>query len=138
MEGIDNWRRFPVRWSSNSSLSRTLLEPQSSCSSANLHCDSPRDQATPYTVVNAQFRAKITHIMKIGKNNFKLPPQVESSVVRIEPKMGAERPGVSWDEWDGMLRICFVGKNRTMRASWLGTKEVLGYGREQLSGFGAR
>lgn len=63
--------------------------------------------------------------MKVGKNNFKPPPQVESSVVRIEPKMGADRPGVSWDEWDGMLRICFVRKNRTMRASWLGTKEVL-------------
>ena len=74
---------------------------------------------------NAQFWAKITHIMKVGKNNFKPPPQVESSVVRIEPKMGAERPGVSWDEWDGMLRICFVRKNRTMRVSWLGTKEVL-------------
>lgn len=75
--------------------------------------------------VNAQFFSKITHVMKVGKNNFRPPPQVESSVVRIEPKMGAERPGVSWDEWDGMLRICFVRKNRTMRASWLGTKEVL-------------
>ncbi|KAK0108375.1 Dimethyladenosine transferase [Cadophora gregata] len=75
--------------------------------------------------VNVQFFSKITHIMKVGKNNFRPPPQVESSVVRIEPKMGAERPGVSWDEWDGMLRICFVRKNRTMRASWLGTKEVL-------------
>lgn len=64
--------------------------------------------------------------MKVGKNNFKPPPQVESSVVRIEPKMGKDRPGVSWEEWDGMLRICFVRKNRTMRASWLGTKEVLG------------
>jgi 18S rRNA (adenine1779-N6/adenine1780-N6)-dimethyltransferase len=75
--------------------------------------------------VNAQFWAKITHIMKVGKNNFNPPPQVESSVVRIEPKMGKERPGVSWDEWDGMLRICFVRKFRTMRASWLGSKEVL-------------
>jgi 18S rRNA (adenine1779-N6/adenine1780-N6)-dimethyltransferase len=63
--------------------------------------------------------------MKVGKNNFKPPPQVESSVVRIEPKVGTEKPGVSWGEWDGMLRICFVRKNRTMRASWLGTKEVL-------------
>lgn len=70
--------------------------------------------------VNAQFWAKITHIMGVGKNNFKPPPQVESSVVRIEPKMGQERPGVSWDEG-----ICFVRKNRTMRASWLGTKEIL-------------
>ncbi|CAG8950009.1 hypothetical protein HYFRA_00004342 [Hymenoscyphus fraxineus] len=76
--------------------------------------------------VNAQFWAKITHIMKVGKNNFKPPPQVESSVVRIEPKMGSERPGVSWDEWDGMLRVCFVRRGRTMRASWLGSREVLG------------
>ncbi|RDL37548.1 putative rRNA (Adenine-N6,N6-)-dimethyltransferase [Venustampulla echinocandica] len=75
--------------------------------------------------VNAQFWAKITHIMKVGKNNFKPPPKVESSVVRIEPKMGSERPSVSWDEWDGMLRICFVRRSRTMRASWLGSKEIL-------------
>ena len=64
--------------------------------------------------------------MKVGKNNFKPPPQVESSVVRIEPKMGSERPGVSWEEWDGMLRVCFVRRGRTMRASWLGSREVLG------------
>ncbi|KAI9900415.1 hypothetical protein N3K66_004677 [Trichothecium roseum] len=75
--------------------------------------------------VNAQFWAKITHVMKVGKNNFKPPPQVESSVVRIEPKVGSDRPNVSWDEWDGLLRVCFVRKNKTLRASWLGTKEVL-------------
>lgn len=75
--------------------------------------------------VNAQFWAKITHIMKVGKNNFRPPPQVESSVVRIEPKTGRDRPNVSWDEWDGLLRVCFVRKNKTLRASWLGTKEVL-------------
>lgn len=39
--------------------------------------------------------------------------------------MGKERPGVSWEEWDGMLRVCFVRKNKTLRASWLGSKEVL-------------
>lgn len=75
--------------------------------------------------VNAQFWAKITHVMKVGRNNFKPPPQVESSVVRIEPKTGKDRPKVSWDEWDGLLRVCFVRKNKTLRASWLGTKEVL-------------
>jgi 18S rRNA (adenine1779-N6/adenine1780-N6)-dimethyltransferase len=75
--------------------------------------------------VNAQFWAKITHVMKVGKNNFRPPPQVESSVVRIEPKTGKDRPNISWDEWDGLLRVCFVRKNKTLRASWLGTKEVL-------------
>jgi 18S rRNA (adenine1779-N6/adenine1780-N6)-dimethyltransferase len=75
--------------------------------------------------VNAQFWARITHIMKVGKNNFRPPPQVESSVVRIEPKVHGERPRVSWEEWDGMLRICFIRRNRTLRASWLGSKKVL-------------
>ncbi|KAG5928991.1 Dimethyladenosine transferase [Claviceps africana] len=85
----------------------------------------PGDPLYSRISVNAQFWAKITHIMKVGKNNFRPPPQVESSVVRIEPKMGKDRPNVSWDEWDGLLRICFVRKNKTLRASWLGTREVL-------------
>ncbi|CAJ2503276.1 Uu.00g106700.m01.CDS01 [Anthostomella pinea] len=74
--------------------------------------------------VNAQFWARITHVLKVGRANFRPPPQVDSSVVRIEPKTGSERPNISFEEWDGMLRICFGRKNRTLRASWLG-KEVL-------------
>ncbi|PSR98940.1 dimethyladenosine transferase [Coniella lustricola] len=74
--------------------------------------------------VNAQFFSKITHIMKVGKQNFRPPPQVESSVVRIEPKVGRDRPAVSWAEFDGLLRIVFSRKNKTVRASF-GTKEVL-------------
>ncbi|RKO95226.1 S-adenosyl-L-methionine-dependent methyltransferase, partial [Caulochytrium protostelioides] len=31
--------------------------------------------------VNVQLLAKVTHILKVGKNNFRPPPQVESSVV---------------------------------------------------------
>lgn len=74
--------------------------------------------------MNAQFFSKITHIMKVGKQNFKPPPQVESSVVRIEPKLGKDRPAVSWAEFDGLLRVVFSRKNKTVRASF-GTKEVL-------------
>lgn len=66
----------------------------------------------------------LTHHLQ-GKKNFNPPPQVESSVVRIEPKLGADRPKVSFEEWDGMLRVCFNRRNKTLRASWLGTKEVL-------------
>lgn len=36
--------------------------------------------------VNVQLLSKVEHLMKIGKNNFKPPPKVESSIVRIEPK----------------------------------------------------
>jgi 18S rRNA (adenine1779-N6/adenine1780-N6)-dimethyltransferase len=73
--------------------------------------------------VNAQMWAKVDHVMKVGKNNFNPPPLVESNVVRIRPKV--PRPAVSYDEWDGLLRICFVRKNRVLRSGFLGTTSVM-------------
>lgn len=65
---------------------------------------------------NVQMWANVTHIMKVGKNNFRPPPQVESSVVRMEIKN--PRPQVEFNEWDGLLRIVFVRKNRTLSAGF--------------------
>jgi 18S rRNA (adenine1779-N6/adenine1780-N6)-dimethyltransferase len=73
--------------------------------------------------VNVQMWAKVSHIMKVGRNNFNPPPLVESNVVRIEPKF--PRPKIAYEEWDGLLRIAFVRKNRTLRASFLGTTAVV-------------
>lgn len=61
--------------------------------------------------------------MKVGKSNFKPPPAVESSVVRLVPKN--PRPQISYEEWDGLLRIAFVRKNKTLRASFFGTTSVM-------------
>ncbi|WEW57963.1 Dimethyladenosine transferase [Emydomyces testavorans] len=83
----------------------------------------PGDKLYSRLSVNAQMWAKIDHIMKVGKNNFKPPPAVESSVVRIVPKN--PRPDISYDEWDGLLRIAFVRKNKTLRSSFLGASSVL-------------
>ncbi|KAL2757920.1 hypothetical protein ACRALDRAFT_1047840 [Sodiomyces alcalophilus JCM 7366] len=85
----------------------------------------PGDKLYGRLSVNANFWATCSHVMKVSKANFKPPPQVDSCVVRIVPKQGNERPNISFEEFDGLLRICFNRKNRTMRASWLGTKEVL-------------
>ncbi|ERS99411.1 dimethyladenosine transferase [Sporothrix schenckii ATCC 58251] len=74
--------------------------------------------------VNAQFFARITHVLKVGKANFKPPPKVESAVVRITPRTGSEKPKFNFAEMDGMLRISFTRKNRTLRASFV-SKEVL-------------
>ena len=68
---------------------------------------------------NVQMWANVTHIMKVGRNNFRPPPQVESSVVRIEIKQ--PRPQVDFNEWDGLLRIVFVRKNRTISACFKST-----------------
>ncbi|KAI1308353.1 dimethyladenosine transferase-like protein [Xylaria venustula] len=75
--------------------------------------------------VNAQFWAKISHVLKVGRANFRPPPQVDSSVVRIEPKMGSERPNISFEEFDGLLRIAFNRRNKVLRSLFLGNKEVL-------------
>ncbi|RVX70455.1 hypothetical protein B0A52_05954 [Exophiala mesophila] len=83
----------------------------------------PGDKLYSRLSVNAQMWAKIDHIMKVGKNNFKPPPAVESSVVRLVPNN--PRPNISYEEWDGLLRICFVRKNKTLRANFLGTTSIM-------------
>ncbi|KAL1962213.1 hypothetical protein VTN77DRAFT_9934 [Rasamsonia byssochlamydoides] len=83
----------------------------------------PGDKLYSRLSVNAQMWAKIDHIMKVGKNNFKPPPAVESSVVRLVPKN--PRPQISYEEWDGLLRIAFVRKNKTLRSSFFGTSSVM-------------
>ena len=64
--------------------------------------------------VNVQLLSKVEHILKVSKNNFVPPPKVESSVVRIEPVHPL--PNINFLEWDGMLRICFIRKNKTLGA----------------------
>lgn len=72
--------------------------------------------------VNVQLLARVHHLMKVSKNNFRPPPKVESSVVRIEPRNPP--PVVNFQEWDGLLRICFQRKHRMLRAIFL-QKSVL-------------
>ncbi|ROT61854.1 putative dimethyladenosine transferase-like [Penaeus vannamei] len=76
----------------------------------------PGDKLYCRLTVNTQLLAKVDHIMKVGKNNFRPPPKVESSVVRIEPKNPV--PKINFSEWDGLLRIAFVRKNKTLASAF--------------------
>lgn len=76
----------------------------------------PGDSLWNRLSVNVQLYAKVDHIMKVGRNNFRPPPLVESSVVRIVPL--DPPPPVSFEEFDGLTRICFSRKNRTIRSSF--------------------
>lgn len=58
--------------------------------------------------------AKCDHLMKVSKKNFRPPPKVESAIVRVEPRHPI--PKVNFTEWDGLLRICFQRKNKTLGA----------------------
>ncbi|XP_062145247.1 ribosomal RNA small subunit methyltransferase [Alnus glutinosa] len=72
----------------------------------------PGDKLYCRLTVNTQLLARVFHLIKVGRNNFRPPPKVDSSVVRIEPRK--PRIEVKQKEWDGFLRICFNRKNKTL------------------------
>ncbi|GAB6028953.1 dimethyladenosine transferase [Chamberlinius hualienensis] len=74
----------------------------------------PGDKLYCRLSVNTQLLARVDHLMKVGKNNFRPPPKVESSVVRIEPRIPP--PPINFQEWDGLLRNIFTRKNKTLSA----------------------
>lgn len=71
---------------------------------------------------NTSLLADVQHLLKVGRNNFKPPPKVESSVVRITPR--GRNEGMNYLEWDGLIRLCFGRKNKTLSAIFR-QKEVL-------------
>lgn len=76
----------------------------------------PGDKLYCRLSINTQLLARVDMLMKVGKNNFKPPPKVESSVVRIEPRNPA--PDINFTEWDGLTRIAFQRKNKTLAAAF--------------------
>jgi len=81
----------------------------------------PGDELYCRLSVNTQLLARVDQLMKVGRNNFKPPPKVESRVVRIEPRNPP--PPVNFLEWDGLVRLAFNRKNRTLHGT-LTTKVV--------------
>lgn len=83
----------------------------------------PGDKLYCRLSINTQLLARVDHIMKVGKGNFRPPPKVESSVVRIEPRNPP--PPINFKEWDGLTRIAFVRKNKTLSAAFTQTASLL-------------
>lgn len=112
----------------------------------------PGDELYCRLSVNTQLLAKVDQLLKVGRNNFRPPPKVESRVVRIEPRNPP--PPVNFtvrsmsrlllllfcagmrvgdliamchelgQEWDGMIKIVFNRKNKTLNSCFT-TKSVL-------------
>lgn len=76
----------------------------------------PGDKLYCRLSVNTQLLARVDMLMKVGKNNFRPPPKVESSVVRIEPRNPP--PPIAYKEWDGLTRIAFLRKNKTLGSTF--------------------
>ncbi|KAF9238327.1 S-adenosyl-L-methionine-dependent methyltransferase [Melanogaster broomeanus] len=66
---------------------------------------------------NVQLFAKVDLVMHVGKNNFRPAPLVESSVVRMVPL--DPPPPVKFEEFDGLARIVFSRKNKTVHATFM-------------------
>jgi len=77
-------------------------------------CAKPGTELFCRLSLNAQLLGKVDHLIKVGRNNFRPPPKVESSVIRIEPYNPP--PAVNFLEWDGFVRLCFQRKNKTLAA----------------------
>jgi len=82
----------------------------------------PGDRVWSRLAINCQLLARVSYLRKVGKNNFRPPPKVESALVRIEPRRPP--PPINFMEWDGMIRICFERPNKNVRNPFL-TKTVL-------------
>jgi 18S rRNA (adenine1779-N6/adenine1780-N6)-dimethyltransferase len=74
----------------------------------------PGDPMYSRLSINTRLLANVQHLIKVGKNNFRPPPKVESSVVSIRPVQSP--PKINFLEWDGLLRVCFTRKNKTLGA----------------------
>lgn len=72
----------------------------------------PNDPLYCRLSVNTQLLCKPSHVMKVGKNNFRPPPKVESSIIRLKPHNPP--PPINFMEWDGLMRLTFSRKNKTM------------------------
>ncbi len=74
---------------------------------------------------NVQLYAKVDLVMNVAKNNFRPPPKVESSVVRVVPR--DPPPPVEFGEFDGLGRIVFTRRNKTVHANFMakGVMEML-------------
>ncbi|KAG6811005.1 hypothetical protein H0H92_009382 [Tricholoma furcatifolium] len=65
---------------------------------------------------NVQLYAKVDNIINVARNDFRPPPKVESSVIRLVPL--DPPPPVKFEEFDGMNRIIFSRPNKTVRGNF--------------------
>ena len=60
--------------------------------------------------------AKVDNIINVSRNDFRPPPQVESSVIRLVPI--DPPPPIKFEEFDGLNRIIFSRPNKTIRGNF--------------------
>jgi 18S rRNA (adenine1779-N6/adenine1780-N6)-dimethyltransferase len=66
--------------------------------------------------LNTKLFVKVSTVCKVSRGSFNPPPEVDSMVVKVVPR---DPPiEVNFREWDGLMRIVFVRKRKTLAASF--------------------
>ncbi|EAY03246.1 dimethyladenosine transferase family protein [Trichomonas vaginalis G3] len=66
--------------------------------------------------INTQLYASVKLVMNVSRKNFVPPPKVDSIVVSIQPR--EVQPDIDFNEWDGLIKLCFTRPNRTLQATF--------------------
>lgn len=66
--------------------------------------------------INAQLYANVRQMMSVNKKNFIPAPKVDSAVISIQPR--EFQANIDFNEWDGLIKICFSRPNRTLGATF--------------------
>ncbi|KAK9089834.1 hypothetical protein Scep_028916 [Stephania cephalantha] len=82
----------------------------------------PGDSQFNRLAVNVKLVADIEFIMDVSKRDFIPCPKVDSSVVKIHPKVNV--PSVDMNEWWAFTRTCFSKKNKTLGATFKQKKKA--------------
>lgn len=69
--------------------------------------------------LNTRLFVKVSCVCKVSRGSFNPPPEVDSMVVKVVPRDPPIQ--VDFKEWDGLMRICFGRKRKTLRASFCTT-----------------
>merc|ERR1739848_536007 len=73
----------------------------------------PGDKLYCRLSINTQLLARVDHLMKVGKNNFRLHPKWNLMLSELNQQ---PPPPINFKEWDGLTRVAFVRKNKTLSA----------------------
>ena len=66
--------------------------------------------------INCQLYANVRQVMSVSRKNFVPAPKVDSAVITIQPR--ENQPDINFEEWDGLIKLCFARPNRTLQATF--------------------
>merc|ERR1719333_1374503 len=66
--------------------------------------------------LNTRLFVKVSCVCKVSRGSFNPPPEVDSMVVKLVPRNPPIQ--VNFREWDGMLRVVFCRKRKTLHANF--------------------